>query len=126
MAKMGRPFLAVVRFSSEDVIATSYYYIPKSMYSGEITQVLTYTPSDTDWILCEGAMGAYNDQVGGNIVTLSGPPYYQYSNDSVISYQGGVAYQPHEEDKSTYEVFAVQDGYYYTKGASYWELYGGQ
>ena len=109
--KMTKPELKVVRFASEDVIATSVYYdqannmvIYGSMYG---------MPNDEgSWMI-----GYWGTDSIESSESITNPDHVknQVQNGTMADY-GHSYYQ-------VYDAYKGSDGYYYTKGASYAELY---
>lgn len=138
MCKMSVPTLEIIRFASEDVIATSIYNVPVSMFLGGSYLDCTRDSSNTsggespsDWIKFEGSMGAYDSEIGGYLVNVVEQPnpvpsYYRYTNWSINQEFSGAATNPQAGDRDIYEIFTTSNGSYYTKGASHWDLYSGQ
>ena len=110
--------LKVVRFSNEDVIATSGYFINSASFTGA-----SYSEP---YVHFYGEMGSYDDEAKGWII-------YGANSDSGVSeeYINGYINDISTSNPSTayalgnnlYDAY-LYDGNYYTKGASYYELYG--
>lgn len=121
--KMRNPELAVVRFESEDVIATSAGVMSTADYNSYFNA--NYDADQYPYVhFAGGSMYGYDDNEQS-----------WYFGTSGISHNGaGITAQQMEDWRngnlnnigdvySTYDVY-VKDGYAYTKGASYFELYG--
>ena len=109
--KMTNPELKVVRFANDDVIATSMFIVADpdstsgySYFNGN----MTYYDSD------EKGWGVYNADGGFTPLDL------EELND----------YKAHPNNYyflgETYDTYTGEFGNLFTKGASYWELYGDQ
>ena len=119
--KMTKPELKVVRFASEDVIATSGYYIESANWMGNNSysdpyvhfygEMGEYSSGAQGWIIYgvggdSGESSEYRESYINDIAT---------SNPSTAQALGGHLYDAY-----------YYDGNYYTKGASYYELYNNQ
>ena len=122
--KMSNPELKVVRFGSDDVIATSLFYLAAGQFAG-------YEGS-SPYVEFEGVMRPNGDgtyQIT-NITHTAGVD--QDTVDGVTS--GGSIYLPEfgitipatamePIAQQTYDAYAYSEGTYYTHGATYHELY---
>ena len=104
--KMATPELKVVRFANEDVIATSLFFVADPA-------------SETGYYGVYGTMAPSAD-AGTWIVGYNSYDLYEVTAETI-------------ENERTYHTYADTfdayldpngSGAYYTKGASYWELYG--
>ncbi|MBR4910509.1 MAG: hypothetical protein IKZ47_04220 [Clostridia bacterium] len=117
MNKLGNLELKVVRFASQDVIATSFYVIPYSQYHDDVYGSFDYA----DYVLMEGEQLYYSDAEKG--WAIASYPYYGFDADEYQDLKnnpGSFGYNRY----SIYDAYQGSDGYYYTKGASYGELSG--
>ena len=107
--RISTPELNVVRFANEDVIATSLYIIADgNAYSG--------------YSMFSGTM-APTGESGTWIVTKNGGSWE--IDEATIENEKIGAYG--DEWTMTYDVYQTEEnGPYYTKGASYYDLYGNQ
>lgn len=104
--KMTNPELKVVRFANDDVIATSVFIIadgnPYSGYS-MFTGTMAPTGEEGTWI-------------------VTNPSGSWEIDESVIENMKNGSYTP--EEYYTYNAYKTDpEGPYYTKGASYYDLY---
>ena len=104
--KITNPELKVVRFNAEDVIATSLY---------------AFADGNGGYNLYEGTMGAYDANAGAWSVNLVGDKIDTISAADFDDYTRSInsPYDIH----SLYGAYKEGD-YYFTKGATYVELYG--
>lgn len=134
--KITAPKLQVVRFASEDVIATSAllgplsgktgtFYIPVGDFGG------SYSGSGS-YVEFNGTLGNYTGN-GYEITGISGARGVPTSDVDGLK-SGGSYYFPDMGvtvdmsdmapiAKQTYEAFSYGNGVYYTNGASYFESY---
>ena len=121
--KITKPELKVIRFSSEDVIATSLYFMSAADYNAAHG-----TSFDTPYVWFNGSMTDYDPSISSwrisDIRNVDGMTEEDkgfivgtYFEDMGVYFPGvgGISY----------EAFNYNDGLY-TKGASYSELYGNQ
>ena len=104
--KITNPELKVVRFNAEDVIATSFYAVANV---------------NGGYDIYEGTMGSYDANAGAWSVNLVGDSLKTISEAEFDDYTRSL--------NSPYDIYslygAYKDGnYYFTKGATYVELYG--
>ena len=120
--------LEVVRFSSDDVIATSLYYAPAAAYNAA-----TGASFSSDYVEFEGSMTAYDSAAGGWYI--SPHSYAQAADPDDVDglKSGGSHYIPEVGitiDMSSMAPLAQQaydaygyEGGLYTKGATFYESY---
>ena len=108
--KMTNPELKVVRFENEDVIATSMFIIEDDQ-------------SSTGFSIFEGSMYGPVEE-GTWAVGTSGwkNDISQDEINDIRTAQNGYYYSWYGEP--VYDAYETGDGYIYTKGASYYDLYG--
>lgn len=132
MKRLTNPELNVIRFASEDVIATSFgplsgltrsFYIPSSQYNGGSL--------GGDYVTFNGTFGDY-DGSAYNITNASGFTVDVDERDGLTS--GGsytfpdVGVTVDMSDMAPiaqqyYDAFSYGDGQYYTNGISYYDQY---
>lgn len=120
--------LKVVRFDSEDVIATSLYYAPSAAYNAAFGGSFT-----SNYVEFNASMIGYDDAAGGWMVTN---PYgaKAASDDDIDGLKSGGSYtfpdvgvtvdMSHMAPiaQQAYDAYSYEGGLY-TKGATYYELY---
>lgn len=99
--------LEVVRFAAEDVLATSMFYVADSN-------------SETGYYRVYGTMAPSNEEEGTWIVGYHSYDKYEVDAETI---ENDRTYNPYADTFDAY-VDPNGSGAYYTKGASYWELYG--
>ena len=114
--KISKLELEVVRFANDDVIATSLYIIPYSQYHDDAYGSF----GGSDYVIMEGEQLHYDDAQKGWLIAS----YPEFGIDAdmyanIITNPGSYGFDRY----STYDAYQGSDGYYYTKGASYGELY---
>lgn len=120
--------LDVVRFSNEDVIATSLYYATAAAFNSAFGT--SYT---SDYVQFNGSMTGYSDEAGGRYVTnVYGVS--EADNDEMEGLMsGGSVYLPDVGitipstvmapiAQQAYNAYSYNGGLY-TKGATYYETY---
>lgn len=132
MGKLNNLELKVVRFGSEDVIATSGFIISTSDFEAAFGSGYTnaWATGDTGYyLLTTNGMTNYNDEAKGWYVpfypdTSSVPGNYVDINPSEIADQAQ-GYSGYALTGHIYDAYIYNSGIY-TKGASYYELYNNQ
>lgn len=120
--------LKVVRFNSEDVIATSLYYMPSAAFNA-----LAGTDYSSDYVQFEGIMTGYDPDASGWAITNIGAVSAADTDEMDGLKSGGSFYFPdvgitipmsHMAPlaQQAYEAYSYNDGYY-TKGATFYETY---
>lgn len=106
--KISNSELKVLRFANEDVIATSMFFVADPA-------------SETGYYRVYGSMAPSGDE-GTWVVE-----YNSYDKDEVTAetIENERTYNPYDYTFNAY-VDPNGSGAYYTKGVSYWELYGNQ
>ena len=130
MKRLTNPELKVIRFASEDVIATSVllgktgtFYIPSGQYSGgsfsgNYVEFNGTFNSYSDGVYgISGIYGAKGDVDSDRDVLISPPPYY--FNDTGVTVAGEFMANM---SKNIYDAYSY-DGQYYTNGISYYDTY---
>lgn len=130
MKRLTNPELNVIRFASEDVIATSAllglsrsFFIPSSQYSG--------SSFSSDYVEFYGTFSSYNDGIYG-ISNISGAK--AADNDEMDQLKSGGAVVVHGVTlpvnptmktmaNQYYDAYSYGDGQYYTNGISYYDTY---
>ncbi len=104
--KISNPELNVVRFAADDVIATSMFFVADPA-------------SETGYYRVYGSMAPSGD-AGTWVVGYNSNDKYEIDADTIENER---AYNPYADTFDAY-VDPNGSGAYYTKGVSYWELYG--
>ena len=123
MARMRLPELEVVRFASEDVIATSGFFMSVSEWNSLGNNVDDSYPyvffSGTMYPLGEGTYGVGTDGYGFE--------YSQAEYDTYLeSVRNDYGWQNYENPYTTYDSYVDEYNNIRTHGASYHELYHNQ
>ena len=106
--KISNPELNVVRFAADDVIATSLFYVADPA-------------SETGYYAVYGSMAPSGD-AGTWVVGYNSYDMYEVTAETIENER---TYNPYADTFDAY-LDPNGSGAYYTKGASYWELYGNQ
>ena len=130
--KFVNPEIEIVRFSSEDVIATSgapistkLFYIPTTDYMGDL--------SGSDYVQFEGVMGGYDSAAGGYRITDVYSPALADTDEVNGLMSGGTLYIPElgitipstvmaPIAQQAYNAYSY-NGEYYTNGLTYYDMY---
>ena len=127
--KFANPEIEVLRFSSEDVIATSgapvvtgLFYIPSSQYSGG--------SFGTDYVAFNGNIGAYDAGAGGYKIDNIYGAYGDTDDERELLVSGGGSMLGVTIPGSFWNNLAQQsydaysyNGNYYTNGVNYYTTY---
>lgn len=128
-----KPEIEIVRFSSEDVIATSglvltngVFYIPSANYNNGAL-------GGSGYVQFSGSYGAFNSAAGGYLISNISGAKLDYVDDRAGLMSGGSYYFPDvgvTVDMSDLAPIAQQaydaysyNGDYYTNGVSYYNTY---
>lgn len=106
--KISNSELKVVRFANEDVIATSMFFVADPA-------------SETGYYRVYGSMAPSGDE-GTWVVGYNSYDKYEIDAETIENER---TYYPYADTFDAY-VDPNGSGAYYTKGVSYWELYGNQ
>ena len=128
--KISNAELKVVRFNSEDVIATSRYFMSAAAFESLYGLGLT----GTDYVSFTGSMTSYDDVAGGWSVTPNLSSAAEYDNEEMEGVMSGgdfyfaeLGVWVHSDAmaniaKQHYDAYSYEGGLY-TKGATYYETY---
>lgn len=130
--KFVTPEIEVLRFSTEDVIATSgapivtkLFYMPTDQFQGGL--------SGSDYVQFEGVMGAYDSAAGGYRITDVYSPALADTDEVNGLMSGGTLYIPElgitipstalaPIAQQAYNAYSYNGGYY-TNGVTYYDMY---
>ena len=130
--KFANPEIEVLRFSGEDVIATSgtllpanvtgLFYIPAADFNGG-------SLGNSGYVSFNGTGGVYNPAAGGYLISNIGTAYVDNQNErnDLITHGGEMAaFIPASffegTAKNTFDAY-LYNGDYYTNGISYYNMY---
>ncbi len=114
MKRLTNPELKVIRFASEDVIATSLYYATSAAFNA--AQGTNFT---SDYVMFNGSM-RYDGDLGAYLISDIKAPTASSAEDKVFFSGGyipeaGITLPPHGNGYDAYEY----NGGLYTNGVSY-------
>ena len=124
--KISEPELKIIRFCSDDVIATSQFFLTAGQfdgYSGAEPYVRfdgTMRPNNDGTYRITGIHGVEGASVNDyELVTSNGDMYFP---ETGITIPGSNPFGANMA-RQTYDAYRYDEGTYYSHGASYYELY---